>query len=285
VLALIAVFALPAAASAATFRPLNEERALPIATKLARQVAVKRKVRSWNLSPAVKVRPNRVVFIYSDRSRAEVFCTAKLVVEQSSRLRHAFLAARTCNGIPSEALEMERATSALIRAVEGQRADVRRSVRAYEADLAKCEGLVVPRSRHEEVELLYEAGELHAAFDPLLVHLDGFVTRLQQIQPEDPALASGVVWWRRLVTSLDALPDVTARPCSAVLTWADSNYSDDTAPVDFAQLSQAIAAMRAQERGIIRAAAYLEGIGISPRIVPGFVPEGLLVVALGEEGR
>ena len=276
----MAVLALPSAATAQV-KPLTEKTARPLATKLARQVAERRKVRSWSVSEALSVRRNRVVFIYSDRSRQEVFCTARLVVEQSSTRRRAFIAAPDCNPIPSEALAMERATSALIRAVQGQAADVRRSIRAYERDLRRCEGLVVPRSRHEEVEALYEAGELHAAFDPLLTHLDAFVTRLEEIQPEDDALVKGVIWWRRLVTALDALPDVTARPCEAVLRWADTNYSDETAPVDFPSLVASMAAMERQERGIVRAADRLAELGISSRIVPGFLPEGVLVLGAG----
>jgi hypothetical protein len=281
VVVLVAILALPAGASAAVFRPLTEKTALPIATKLAKRVAERRKVRSWQLSEATSVRRNRVTFIYSERHHDELFCTARLVVEQSSSRRSAFMAAPRCNPIPPEALEIERATGALIRAVQGQRADVRRSIRGYEKNVEKCEGLVVPRSRHEEVELLYQAGELQAAFDPLLSHLDAFVTRLQEIQPEDPALVRGVIWWRRLVTELDALPDVTARPCDAVLAWADTNYSDETAPVDFPSLIASLNALERQERGIVRAGARLEELGISQRILPGFVPEGVLVFAVG----
>jgi hypothetical protein len=158
---------------------------------------------------------------------------------------------------------------------------VRRSVRGYEKDLDDCEGLVVPRSRHEEVELLYEAGEIQAAFDPLLTHLDAFVTRLQEIQPEDPELVRGVVWWRRLVTAIAALPEPSARPCEAILNWADTNYSNETAPVDFPSLAAAINGMERQERGILRAATRLADLGISQRIVPGFTPEGLLVLGAG----
>ncbi len=278
---LVALLALPAGVAAAQVKPLTEKTARPLATKLARQVAERRNARSWHLSEALSVRRNRVVFMYSERTRQEVFCTARLVVEQSSTRRRAFISAPECTPIPTEALAMERATSALIRAVQGQAADVRRSVRGYEKDLDRCEGLVVPRSRHEEVEALYQAGQIHAAFDPLLVHLDAFVTRLQEIQPEDAELVKGVIWWQRLVTAIDVLPDVTARPCEAVLNWGETNYSTETAPVDFPSLIASLNAMERQERGIIRAAARLEELGVSPRIVPGFVPEGLLVLGVG----
>jgi hypothetical protein len=279
VVALVAALALPAAASAAGFAPLTEKSARPFALKLARQVAVKRKARSWNLSDAVSVRSNRVVFIYSDRNSQEVFCTAKLVVEQSSSTRHAFLSARTCKGVPTEALEMEKATSALIRAVQGQREDVRRSVRGLEKDVEKCEGLVLPRSRHEARDLLYEGGDILAVFDPLLIHLDAFVTRLQDIQPDDPKLLAGVVWWRRLVTVIEALPSQGLRPCRAVLEWSRTNYSDETAPVDFAALKSSIDAGGRAVRGVMRAAERLAALGVAPRIAAGFTVDGLSLVA------
>jgi hypothetical protein len=262
--------------SAAAFPPLTEASAQRLALKLARSVARKRGVRSWQLSEALSVRANRVVFEYADRNRQEVFCTARLVVERSSTRRRAFLSAPTCAGIPAEALEMEDATSALVRAVAGQRADIRLSVRRYEKDLRACEGLVVPRSRHAEVDALYEAGELLAVFDPLLVHLDAFATRLQEIQPEDAELARGVVWWRRIVTTIGSIPRVTLRPCTAVLQWANDNYSTDTAPADFAELQRLIDAAETQNRGIFRAAEHLAELGIAPRLVVGFTPEGLL---------
>jgi hypothetical protein len=272
VLALGAVLALPSGASAA-FAPLNERRALPIATKLARQTALKREVRSWQLSPAVKVRSNRVVFIYSDRRSNEVFCTAKLVVEQSALRRRAFIAAPRCNGIPTEALEIESATGALIRAAQGQRDELRLSIRRIAKDERRCEGLVVPRSRHNVVEDMTELGEILASFDPLLPHLDAFATRLQEIQPEDPLLASGVVRWRRFVSLMQRLPRELMRPCTLVLKWSETNYSEDTAPVDpelvvDAELSHYLSL----ERGLMRTAEHMLELGLSPRIAPSFVP-------------
>jgi hypothetical protein len=280
--ALVACLVLPAGASAA-FPPLTEKRALPIATKLARQVAVKREVRSWYLSRATSVRPNRVVFVYSDRNSAERFCRANLVVEQSSRVRRAFLAARKCFTIPGEALEIESATSALMRAAEGQRPDVRLSLRRFAKDVRECEGVVFPRGIHDEIDLLYDMGEALAAIDPVLTHLDAFVTRLQEIQPEDPDLLRGVVWWRRMVDAIAALPPGIKRPCTALTEWSRTDFSPSTAPFDFAALEQAREDINRYERGIVRAAAYLAELGIAPRIVPGFTPEGVIELATGED--
>ena len=283
VLALVAAFALPAGASAAVFPPLTEKRALPIATKLARQVAEKRDARSWNLSRAVKVRSNRVVFIYSDRSRSERFCTAKLVVEQSARVRRAFLSARECFTSPTEALEIESATSAMMRSVEGQRSETLLSLRRFAKDVRECEGVVFPRGIHDEIDLLYDMGEALAAIDPVLTHLDGFVTRLQEIQPEDLDLARGVVWWRRTVDRLAALPPGIKRPCTALRKWSQTDFSPSTAPFDFDALDQAREDINRFERGIVRAAAHLAELGIAPRIVPGFTPEGVIELATGED--
>ncbi|HEX8054845.1 MAG TPA: hypothetical protein VF517_17805 [Thermoleophilaceae bacterium] len=267
--------------SASAFPPLTEASARRLALKLARSVAHKRNVRSWQLSEALSVRPNRVVFGYADRNRKEVFCTARLVVERSATRRRAFISAPECAGIPGEALEIERATSAVVRAVAGQRPDARLSVRRYEKDLRDCEGLVVPRGRHAEVELLYDAGATLASVDPLLTHLDAFVTRLQDIQPEDTELASGVVWWRRLITSLGSLPRTTLRPCTAILEWANDNYSTDTAPVDFAELQRTLDTLKRENRGILRAAEHLAELGVAPRLSAGFTPDVLIATALG----
>jgi hypothetical protein len=275
-----AVLAAPSAAQGAVFEPLTEHNARPFAEKLARQVAKKRKVRSWHLSNALAEGRKRVVFLYSDRNRNEVFCTARLVVEQSSTRRRAFIAAPRCNPIPEEALAIEKATSAALRAVTGQGPDVRRSIRSTQKDVARCEGLVVPRGRQEQAVLLFRAGDLIAPYDPLLVHLDAFVTRLQEIQPEDPGLVSGVVWWRRLVNTLDSLPDVVARPCAALLEWSRTNYSGETAPVDFDELEGTLNAARTARRGVFRGAARLEELGVSPRVLPGFIPDGLVAAAL-----
>jgi hypothetical protein len=267
----------PAGAGAA---PLEGSDARRLALKLARQTAVERNAQSWQLSQALKVRPSRITFEYRERSRDEVFCKARLVVEQSSTRRRAFLAAARCAAIPAEALAIERATRAMIRSAEGQAPEMQRSHRRYRRDLRGCEGLVVPRSRHDEVRWLYDAGELHAIFDPLLPHLDGFVTALQDIRPEDPELAGGVAAWRRFVTALAALPVETARPCTAVRTWAGNAYSSDTAPVDLEELRLALEALRRDDRRILRTAVRLGALGVSPRILPGFTPDGLAVFAL-----
>ena len=278
-LALSVALAAPMGAQAA-YKPLTEKTARTFALKLARQVAIKRKVRSWQLGRALSVRPNRAVFAYADRNSREIFCTARIVIEQSSLRRRAFFTGSNCNPIPAEALAMERATSAVVRAVGGQRADVRREERRVVKDVAKCEGIVLPRSRHEEYELLLEVADAVAVADPLLAHLDAFVTRLQEIQPEDPDLARGVVWWRRFVTTLSSLPRSAARPCSLMLQWAESDYSSDTAPLDFAQLQATWNAVERENRGITRAAGRLGDLGVAPRLVLAFTPDGLVETAL-----
>ncbi|MDQ3935681.1 MAG: hypothetical protein M3340_13735 [Actinomycetota bacterium] len=275
----LAAMLAPAPAGAAT---LTESAARKLATKLARATARGRDAQSWYLSQAVKVRRNRVVFVYNERSRDEVFCRARLVVEQSALRRRAFLTDSRCAGIPDEALRIERATKAMIRAAAGQQAEMRRSYRRYLRDLRGCEGLVVPRSRHDEVRWLYDAGELHAIFDPILTHLDGFVTALQDIQPEDPEVLRGVVSWRRLLTVLAALPAETARPCTAVRAWAGNAYSSETAPVDFEELRTALEALRRHNRAILRAAERLSALGFSRSALPGFTPDGLAIFAIAD---
>lgn len=272
-------------ASAAPFEPLTEKNARKFAVKLARSVAKERQVVAWHLSPAVKVRRTRVVFLYDDRNRDNVFCIAKIVVEQTARTRSVTLGGGRCNIVPDEALAMEKATNAVIRAVRLKIDAVRRSINAYDRSLDACEGLVVPRGRHEDTEALVEAGHLLATYSPILAQLDGFVTGLQDVQPEDPDLIRGVVAWRRFLTLLQAMPPVAADACSAVREWAANSYAPEAAPTDFAALRDALEATGRQVRAIQRTAERLATLGVLPHPVLGFDPYGLLLRAAGVRVR
>jgi hypothetical protein len=288
-LAASAVATSPAAAAApagtsvhaAAFKPLTEATARRIALRLARGVARERDVVSWQLSDAIKVRSNRVVFLYGDRNSEDVFCTARVVVEQTSRVRRTILEGGHCAAIPDEALAIEKATKALVRAARVKTATVRKSVRAYERSLEACEGLVVPRGVQEEAGLLLVAGRYTAFVDPLSAQIDSFVTALQDIQPTDATLVRGVVGWTKLKQLVDALPRAVQDGCGALRQWAANAYTRDSAPVDFESLAASMASLRRQERTIARADERLARLGVTPTAVLGFDPAGLEVLLLG----
>jgi hypothetical protein len=268
-------------APAAAFRPLTETNAQRIALRLAQSVARDRNVLHWELSPAVKVRRTRIVFLYSDRNRDNVFCTAKIIIEQTARFRSATVAAGRCAPVPVEALAMEKATNAVIRAVRAKIDTVRASNRAFNRSLRPCESLIVPRKREADVEALLAAGQLAATYSPILAQLDGFVTALQDVQPEDPDLVRGVVSWRRFLTLLAALPRAASDACPAISQWAANAYAPEAAPADFAELRDVLDAIDRQARGIQRAAERLSKLGVLTNTVAGFDPYGLLLRAAG----
>jgi hypothetical protein len=260
---------------AAAFDPLTEARARKLALSLARRVARERDVVAWHLSPAVKVRRTRIVFVYDDRNRDDVFCTAKVIVEQTARERSVTIGSGRCAAVPAEALSIEKRTNALIRAVRGKVGELRRSLRAYDAQIRRCEGLVVPRGHHEDAEALFDAAGAVAFVAPIAAQLDGFVTALQNIQPEDPDLVRGVVAWRRLLTIVDALPRPVTDPCGALQQWAANSYAPEAAPVDFAELRELLASGRRQERRIFLTSLRLARLGVFPNAALGFTPDGL----------
>jgi hypothetical protein len=257
---------------AAAFEPLTERSARRFAVRLARSVARERKVVAWHLSDAAKVRRTRIVFIYDDRNADNVFCVAKIVVEQTARTRSVTLGGGRCRVVPDEALAIEKATRALVRAVRGQVPEIRRSVEAYETEVVDCEGIVVPRGRQPEVESLFEAGELIAVFSPIRAQLEGFVTALQNAQPEDRELARGVVGWTRFLGVVTALPAEAADSCTAHRRWAANSYAPEAAPVDFAALAEQLGSIDRQVRTIARASERLLELGVFPTAGVGFNP-------------
>jgi hypothetical protein len=281
VLLVAAAIGAGAPATAAAFQPLTETNAQRTALQLARSLARDRNVVHWELSPAVKVRRTRIVFLYSDRNRDNVFCTAKIIIEQTERFRSSTVAAGRCAPVPAEALAMEKATNALIRAVRAKIDTVRASNRAFQRSLRPCESLVIPRKREADVEALLSAGQLVATYSPILAQLDGFVTALQDVQPVDSDLVRGVVSWRRFLTLLAALPRPAGDACPAIGQWAANAYAPESAPADFAELRDQLNAIDRQGRGIQRAAERMAKLGVLTNTVTGFDPYGLLLRAAG----
>lgn len=269
----------------AAFAPLTEARARKLALSLATRVARERDVVVWHLSSAVKVRRTRIVFVYDDRNRDNVFCLAKVIVEQTARTRSVTIGAGRCAAVPAEALAIERATNAVVRAVRAKIDAVGRSINAYDAEVERCEDLVVPRRLEDEVADLFDAGSVVTAYSPVFAQLDGFVTALQNIQPEDPELVRGVVAWRRYLILIEAIPRPASDACPATQQWAANGFAPEAAPVDFPALRDLVAALERQEVGIAKGAERLEELGVLPEVVFAFDPGGLLLRADGVRPR
>jgi hypothetical protein len=118
---------------------------------------------------------------------------------------------------------------------------VRRSLTAHERELRPCEGLVVPRSRRAAVEDLFAAGDLLAFVTPLSAQLDGFVTALQDVQPQDPELVRGVAAFSAGTYTMPAstVPTAAGQSLPAPLPYGIADVAQRAGrPIDLAALAQ-----------------------------------------------
>lgn len=274
-LTLVAMLALAAPAAA----QLTEKRARSLAVKLARQVANERNAVFWGVSPSVKARPNRVVFIYDERTPDNRYCTAKLVVTQSARTRRATLSAQRCKPVPEEVLAIERTTRRSTRALRARTEDVKRSYDAFVEDTERCDELDPPRAVEGDVERLLGLGLELAILEPVAAELGAHVDALEAIGVQDPELVAGVVSWRRWFRLLGTFPAAARDVCDSLRRWAREDYARDAAPVDLGELRETVEAYERQLRRMRRASFRLIELGATPRVVSVFVPDQLVVAA------
>ena len=277
--------------SAALFSPLTAGTARRLALRLSRTVARDRNVRWWTLSPVASQSDTRIVFLYTDRSRDNVFCTSEVVVSQPHRrFRKTTFENAECAGVPREALAMESAAARFIRTVRGNASVVNTLRSDVVNEVADCENLRVPRSRRTHVRTLFAAWETQ--------RLVGAVTKdftlesdLEKINPQNAALAPARQHWLNveqagfgLYQTLIATGDTEASesPCRALKRWARSGWTDATSPAYFGDLRTQLARYDAAVRGLTRVARALVGLGVSSRAASAFLPEGVIAVAVPE---
>lgn len=275
-LALLALGAAPAAAdSALTFKSARH-----LAQKLADKQEQKRSLKFARLGHADRVSSNRIDFAYADRSSDDVLCNATIVVEQSGDHRTAELRDVECDGIPGEILAYERITRKMRHRARGQAKAVRQSVDDLERSLGKCDKVVVPRNRRDEVEVIVDLGRTRAFYAPLRATLDKFNIALHDVHGEDPRATRGIDAWDRTLVLIGQLPPATKRPCKAIAKWAENDFSDDSAPADFTQLKVIRQQFGAQEKILNEASDYLGEAGVFPAIARAFAPRGLRALIL-----
>jgi hypothetical protein len=268
---LFAMGAAPASAGAS----LSVKSARHLAQKLADKQKRERSLKFAVLGDAHRVSSNRVDFPYRDRSSKDVLCTAKIVVEESNDQRSADLRGVSCDGIPSEILAYERVTRKMRHRVKEMAAELRTSDRDYARSLAKCDDLVVPKNRQDEVKLLFDVGATRAFYFPIRSILDKFNVALHDVHGEDPRMTRGVDAWDRTLVLIGELPSATKDPCRAVKKWAENDYSSDSAPTDFDQLKVIRQQFKAQEKIQNEAARHFAEAGAFPAIAKAFAPRGL----------
>jgi len=263
------------AAPASAGDSLSVKSARHLAQKLADKQERDRSLKFTHVGGAHRVSSNRVDFPYRDRSSKDVLCTATIVVEQSNDHRSADLSDVSCDGIPSEILAYERVTRKMRHRVKEMGAELRRSDRDYARSLEKCDDLVVPKKRQDEVQLLFDVGATRAFYMPIRSILDKFNVALHDVHGEDPRMTRGVDAWDRTLVLIGQLPPATKNPCKAVQKWAENDYSSDSAPADFDQLKVIRQQFKAQEKVENEASRHFAEAGAFPAIAKAFAPRGL----------
>jgi hypothetical protein len=276
---LVALVAPGASAASGT---LSFHTARHLAQKLEAKQRRERSLRFTQLGHATRRSSQRIDFDYRDRSTSDVLCDAVIVVVQHSDHRAADIRDAHCHGIPSEILLYEDVTRDLRHAAKKRAAEVRNSLVDYDQSLRACDYIVIPRSRVDEVDVLFDTGATRAFYRPLRGKLDDFDQALHDVNGEDPAMKRGVDAWDRTLVLLDELPAATADPCAAVKQWADDGWSDDTAPADFSKLKVVHHQFRVQEKVLNKAAAHLDDEGVVRHVAQTFAPRGLRKLTTGD---
>jgi hypothetical protein len=276
-----ALLATGAGTAAASGDVLSVKVARHLAQKLEAKQHRDRSLKFSRLGDAHRVSSRRIDFRYRDRSTDDVLCKAKIVVVQSGDQRSADLRDVNCDGIPSEILAYERVTRKMRHRVRHAGDAVRKSDRDYLKAVERCDDLVVPHKRRDEVELIFDVAGTRAFYAPIRGILDRFNVALHAVNGQDPRMLRGVDAWDRTLVLFDETPAATRHPCKAVRTWAKDGYSSDAAPADFAKLKVIRKQFGVQEQVLDETARYFASAGAFPAIARAFAPIGLEALIFG----
>jgi hypothetical protein len=279
VIALIAALGFTGSASAST-NGLSVRTAGKLARKLAAKQVKGRDIVSFHITSAQKLSRNSVGFAYDDRSTANVFCTATIVVTRSVGARKTTIRARftgqRCRGIPSDVLQVETVTRNAVRALRGTTQATADSLDALARSVKRCKNLDVPRSRRSAVSAILDVALVEALEGPNDAALGDFVTALGNVQTGNATLAAGIAGWAdylAAIRSLQPFPD----PCATLQRWAQAGWAADQSPIDMAAYRASDKRTSDDQDAIDKTAAYLARSGVFPRTVQQFSPEGLLL--------
>jgi hypothetical protein len=282
---LVALALVPAAGASAAVKPLTEERATVLATKLGRQVAKERNVRYWRIQRLVKKRTNRFVFEYFERLRTDDrFCKASVIVEQRGTRRTARLTGSRCGTIRADALATEDAVGEALGSLLPKVPEVRAANEAHSREIEDCEALDVPERWLDEVDRFLELGTESVLYERVAVQLDAFATRLTGIETNDGTLARGAASWRKHLEIVASVPEATREPCPVLLEWERDGFSEASRP-NFAQTDALHRSLVRHGRRILDAADRLYLLGVSERTFAASTPYGMLVTAAVEYDR
>jgi hypothetical protein len=276
-LALAIVLALGVGTTAQASSRLTLKQAKRVALKLKREQKRKFNLRANHVGKAHRLGRTRIAFAYDARTKPGTYCTATLRVRKSVNGRHIRYRARIgrqdCLTIPDDALAAERATRKAQRAIRVRA--TRRSLTRLTHRLSRCENMRVPKRRRAAVHAVIDVATTNALVQPNVDALDRFVGRLSRIDDPHRPLGDGIAGWLEYVGIVEGLPSYP-HPCGTLRDWRDAGWSADESPIDMRDYRRAAHRAARDRRAIDRASRFLARVGILPRQVVGFTPDGLL---------
>jgi hypothetical protein len=280
VIAMVAVLAF-AGTAAAQSEPLRYKTAKKLAVKLAKKQVDGREIVSYHVYDAERLNRNAIAFAYDDRTTADVFCTAVLLVRQrrvsadGDRRITARFRGQQCAKMPDDALAVEAATRSTLRALRATEDETLRSLRRVTRSLRRCQ-VDVPRRRADHVAAIVDIAVVGALVRPSDAVLGDFVAALDALDTSYQVLKRGVAGWTDWLAVMRSLPAITD-PCATLRTWEQAGWAASEAPIDLAAYRALDRRADADSRAARRAARYLRMVGVFPRLVVAFTPEGLIL--------
>ncbi|GAC1527500.1 MAG: hypothetical protein NVS2B6_15280 [Thermoleophilaceae bacterium] len=205
----LAVAAVLALGGTATAKMLPLPIAKGLATRLAQRQIHSRHIVVFHIRSGRRLAPERISFLYDDRSASNHYCTARILVTlraPAGRIAIARFAGGRCTAIPADALAFESATLATSAAVYAQRPAVKAAAEAFESSYGPCASLVIPRALRASVRALVGAGliaTLESPVDPLVTK---FTQTLGRIPTSDVTLRAAALAWADYVAGVHAIP-------------------------------------------------------------------------------
>src|SRR3954447_14609797 len=282
-LALAIVPALGVGTTAQASSRLTLKEAKRVALKFKREQKRKYDLRANHVGRAHRLSRTRIAFAYDARTRPGTYCTATLRVRKRVNGRHIRYRGRIgrqdCLTIPNDALAVERATRKAQRAIRV--AATRASLRRLTRKLSRCEDMRVPKRRRAAVAAVIDVATTNALVDPNGPALQRFVDRLDSVPTRRRVLDSGIAAWHDYLGIVASLP-AYRHPCGTLRNWRDAGWSAGESPIDMPTYRRLRRGARADRGGVDRGARVLARVGILPRLVVGFTPDGLVLHLAGD---
>jgi hypothetical protein len=266
-------------AGTAQARVLSYPTARALAKELAQKQVRGRDVVSFHLLAPRRVNANRIVFLYDDRTKDNVFCTARLIVSSVTRGRTTNISARfagqRCAAIPAGVLKFEALTRRAQRDVRANTADTLDALAVVNRSTKRCRSLKVPRSRARDAKALFDIALVEALERPNDAALGNFASGLLNANVSNARLAAGANAWFDFLDAARTLPTVDD-PCALLKEWKGNGFAAASAPIDFPTYRSLSRRAAADQRTIVRAARVMAASGAFPSAAVGFTTQGML---------